>query len=155
MRWLSLSLALLAGCAHAPQYEDAVFAHNMFRQVILSADQVFAPAYQAAATRAMEMHPSDADYRKAMVHYDAFADALIAARNAERLGYTALEQCSDTPTHCDMARIAFACGHDALQAVARAGGQIADTALVFAAASVAAAELGRLADGAVCAGGGK
>jgi hypothetical protein len=151
MRLVMLSLVVLTGCVSAPRYEAAVSAHNMFRQVILTADQVFAPIYKTAAETALEAAPSDEAYRKAMMPYEAFATALIAARDAEVIAQKALVQCSSNPDgECDLARTAFACGRDALGALSQAGGQVTNMAVVFAVTYVAEQQLDRLAEGATC-----
>lgn len=148
MKLAMFALGLLAGCGHV-SLDRVVTAHNIFRQVLITASDSYAVLYGENA--AARMGESESDYAAAMKPYDAVVSAMRGCQTAERLLHDALEQCvAANDERCDVAKTGLACAAAALDTLSDSYGQIRGGASLYAAAAIAKAELLTLADGASC-----
>ena len=148
MRVVFLAL-LLAGCGHL-SLDNAVTAHNVFRQVLVDASDSYKTIYGAAAASFMN-EKQDADYYAAMKPYDEVVVALRSCQQAEQVLHGILEQCvASGDGTCDLARTGFACAASALDSLSSSYGQVRGGAPLYAATAIAKAQLLELANGATC-----
>jgi len=145
---LVAALLLMTGCAHL-YLAQSVPVHNVFRQVIVDAADVFKPLYEAAVAENAEKPTAEAT--KAQEPYDAIVYALRACQEAENVLHGALAQCmASSDETCDVSRTGFACAAAALDLLSLSYGQIRGGAPLYAAAAIAKAQLTELANGATC-----
>jgi hypothetical protein len=141
---------LLSGCAHV-SLDQAVTAHNVFRQMLLDASDSYSTMYRAAAEQALANAETADKAAASMKPYDAIVAALRAAQAAEQTLHVELEQCvAWNDENCDSARLGFACAATALDLLSTSYGQVSGGAYLYAATAVAKAQLTELAHGATC-----
>jgi hypothetical protein len=143
-----LWLAVASGCGHVA-IDQAITAHNVFRQMLLDASDSYKTMYGAAANKAMS--GSDTEYETQMKPYDEIVSALRDCQAAEQTLRAILATCvSSGDETCDGSKIGFACAATALDSLSTSYGQIRGGAALYAATAIAKAQLTELANGAPC-----
>lgn len=145
----AIALAFLTGCGTLSTNE-AISAHNVYRQLLIEASSNFSPVHSAAHTLAMR-HEKEADYVREMAPYNGVVQALRAGKEAEQAIHDALSQCiARDEESCGAVRVGFACAASALSTLSESYGQVPGGSAMFAAAAVAEQQLRTLADNASC-----
>lgn len=145
----AIAVAFLTGCGTLSTNE-AINAHNVYRQLLVEASANFTPVHSAAHTLAMR-HENEADYVSEMEPYNGVVMALRTGKEAEQIIHDALAQCiaRDEDT-CSGVRIGFACAANALDMLSDSYGQVPGGTALYAAAAVAEQQLRTLADNVTC-----
>jgi len=145
----ALALTLLTACSHVP-LDRAVVGHNIFRQVLVEASAVFAPAYEIAHAEAIQRE-KEADYVRDMAPYNGVVSALRDGKEAEQILHDALNVCiAKNDVTCDLARLGFACAASSLDLISESYGQVRGGATLYAAAAIAEVQLRELAQDMKC-----
>lgn len=145
----AIALVFLTGCGTV-RLDDAISAHNVYRQLLVEADSNFTPIHRAAHSIAIR-HENEADYAKEMEPYNGVVMALRTGKEAEQIIHDALSQCiASNEETCGAVRVGFACAASALSMLSESYGQVPGGTAMYAAAAVAEQQLRTLADNARC-----
>lgn len=134
-----------------PAYQQAVDVHNVFRQVVIDADQAYAPFYKQAMASADIAYPDDtAAYQAQLLPYTDMRVGLTLAKQAEQEIFVMLSQWKATADGAGVLPQTFACAADAVSKLTFAAGKLPGGSPFYAALFAVGVQLRSMAGSTSC-----